>query len=122
MTEESARAQCPAFKAQCRKCYQRGHFARVWKSKKETKKDEKSDKAEANALEDECLYHLSDDKLEVKTRSDNSEVAKLREKYLLNMKSSNRKDHRRFLNHMIFDKKTGKYVCKKTSKANILSF
>ena len=116
VTEESTKSQWPAFKAKCRKCNQRGHFARVCKSKK----DEKGDKEEANALEAEFLFALRNDSLVVIANDEDMGLYKLKEKHLLNMVSSTRKDHRRFLKHMIFDKKVGKYVTKQTTKAKIL--
>ena len=67
VTEDSIKSQCPAFKAKCRKCNQRGHFARVCKSKKE----EKGDKEEANVLEAECLIALKKDSLVVMAKEEN---------------------------------------------------
>ena len=77
----------------CRKCNQRGHYARVCKSKK----DEKGDKEEANALEADCLFNLTNDSLVVMARDGNRGLDRLKEKHLLNMVSFTRKDHRRFL-------------------------
>ena len=54
-------------------------------------------------------------------RDGNRGLNKLKEKHLLNMVSSTRMDHRRFLKHMIFDKKVGKYVLKQTSKKKMLN-
>ena len=47
---------CPAFKVQCRKCERIGHYARVCKSKK----DDKSNKEENNAMmEVEEMFELN---------------------------------------------------------------